>query len=246
MSDVTTRFTGLASGYDRFRPDYPTAAVDFIIQHCGLAPGARFVDVGCGTGISTRLFAQRGLAGIGIEPNADMRRVAGEPPAYRDGRAEATGLPDASADLVLAAHSFHWFANENSLREFARLLVPGGWVALMWNDVDRDDPFSGTFARALVDLSPEPKIAAWRQSETGEVLMTSPLFAKQERREFPHAQMLDLDGVLGRAFSASFAPKSGDARRALEERLRAAFEQHRREGQVAMRYRTTVFVAQKP
>src|SRR5262249_30758882 len=142
MSDSTTRFAGLATGYDRYRPDYPVAAIDFIVAHCGLAPGARFVDVGCGTGISTRLFQQRGLVGIGIEPNGDMRRVAGEPPAYRDGRAEATGLPDASAELLLAAHAFHWFANEDSLREFARILVPGGWAVLMWNDVLRGEGFS--------------------------------------------------------------------------------------------------------
>src|SRR5262245_45543844 len=98
MSDSLTRFGGLAAGYDRYRPDYPPAAIDFIIARCGLAPGARFVDVGCGTGISTRLFGARGLAGIGVEPNADMRRVAeatDSAATYRDGQADALGLPDA-------------------------------------------------------------------------------------------------------------------------------------------------------
>jgi ubiquinone/menaquinone biosynthesis C-methylase UbiE len=246
MNDSTSRFGGLAAGYDRFRPGYPAAAIDYVIEHCGLAPGACFVDVGCGTGISTRLFTQRGLAGIGIEPNADMRQMAGPPPAFRDGRADALGLPDASVDLVVAAQAFHWFSNEAALREFARVLQPHGWVALLWNDVDRDDPFTGVFARALVETSPEPKIAAWRQSETGEALMTSPLFVKQERSEFPNQQSLDLEGLIGRALSASFAPKAGEPRAQLEARLRAAFDAHRRDGRVTMRYCTAVYVAQKP
>jgi SAM-dependent methyltransferase len=245
MNDSTTRFGGLAAGYDKYRPDYPAAAIDFILAHCGLTTGARFADVGCGTGISTRLLSARGLVGVGIEPNVDMRRIAGGPPGFIDGRADATGLPDASVALVLAAQAFHWFANEAALREFARILVPGGWVALMWNDVDRDDALTGTLARALVETSPEPKIAAWRQSETGEVMLRSSLFANPERREFPHSQALDLDGVLGRAFSASFAPKAGDARRELEARLRAAYAEHERDGRATMRYRTVVYVGMK-
>src|SRR5438045_3467049 len=113
LSDAnpTGRFSGLAEVYAKCRPDYPAEAVDFILARCGLAPGARLVDVGSGTGISARLFARRGLEVIGVEPNADMRRqAAAEPlppgvpvPAYRDGCGEATGLPDACADAVLAA-----------------------------------------------------------------------------------------------------------------------------------------------
>jgi ubiquinone/menaquinone biosynthesis C-methylase UbiE len=252
MSDSLTRFGGLAAGYDRYRPDYPAAAIDFVIERCGLKRGARLIDVGCGTGISTRLFAARGLVGVGIEPNADMRRVAettpcpdGPRPTYRNGRADALDVPDASADLILAAQAFHWFANDAALHEFSRVLVRGGWVVLMWNDVDREHSFTGAFARALVETSPEPKIAAWRQSETGEVLLNSPLFTKPERREFPHEQALDLDGLLGRAFSASFAPKTGEPRAQLEARLRAAFDEHQHGGRATMRYRTVVFVAQK-
>src|SRR5690242_3442173 len=108
MSDSLTRFGGLAAGYDRYRPDYPAAAIDFIVMRCELARGARFVDVGCGTGISTRLFVARGLVGVGVEPNADMRRVAeatpcpaGSRPTYRDGRADALDLPDAGSELIL-------------------------------------------------------------------------------------------------------------------------------------------------
>src|SRR5262245_21600195 len=81
MSDLagmnpTGRFSGLAELYARCRPDYPAAALDFVLSRCGLAPGALLVDVGCGTGIAARLFAGRGLRVVGVEPNADMRRRA--------------------------------------------------------------------------------------------------------------------------------------------------------------------------
>src|SRR5438132_13665342 len=71
--DPTVRFTGLADLYTQSRPTYPLEAVDFVLATCNLGPGSVLVDVGCGTGISSRLFAARGLRVIGIEPNAEMR-----------------------------------------------------------------------------------------------------------------------------------------------------------------------------
>src|SRR3989442_14355494 len=94
----TGRFTGLADVYARCRPTYPAEAIDLIVARCGLGPRALLVDVGCGTGISSRLFAERGVPVVGVEPNEDMRRQAaahplppGAPqPSYCEGRAEAT------------------------------------------------------------------------------------------------------------------------------------------------------------
>src|SRR5262245_1886611 len=139
MSDLsaanpTGRFTGLADVYARCRPDYPDEALDFLIRHCGLGAGAVVVDVGSGTGISSRQLARRGLRVIGVEPNDEMRsRAAAEPapeggpaPTYHEGRAEATGLPDGCADAVLAAQAFHWFEPDPTLAEFRRILKPHG------------------------------------------------------------------------------------------------------------------------
>jgi ubiquinone/menaquinone biosynthesis C-methylase UbiE len=153
----TGRFTGLAGLYARCRPDYPPAAVQYILSHCRLTPGRVLVDVGSGTGISARLLAAHGLRVLGIEPNADMRLQAeAEPwegpapaPTYCDGRAEATGLPDAQADAVLSAQAFHWFAAEPALREFHRILRPGGWVALMWNERDGSDPCTASYGAVI-------------------------------------------------------------------------------------------------
>src|SRR5262245_10429493 len=119
------RFTGLANLYSAHRPDYPSAAIDFILSHCAIHPAMRLIDVGCGTGIASRQFVQRGLEVIGIEPNPEMRRAADAlhgPITYREGRAEETGLPSSYADAVLAAQAFHWFQADKALREFHRIL----------------------------------------------------------------------------------------------------------------------------
>src|SRR5437868_1659935 len=136
----TERFTKLAAAYAQNRPTYPVEAIDAIVEKCSLKVGQVVVDVGCGTGISSRLFAEIGMNVIGIEPNEQMRKTAESEPhaniSYRDGTGEATGLPDTSADLVLAAQAFHWFESEKALAEFSRVLKPAGHAVLMWNERD--------------------------------------------------------------------------------------------------------------
>jgi SAM-dependent methyltransferase len=250
--DPTNRFSGLADVYKKHRPDYPAAALDFIVRTCGLRPGTVLVDVGSGTGISSRQFAHRGLRVIGIEPNADMRRQAeaepftdGEPPVYRDGQAEATGLADASADAVLAAQAFHWFDPATTLPEFRRILRPGGWVVVLANERDESDPFSAAFG-AVIRSTREAAAVEKRRERVGVPLLASPLFQNGQTAEFIHEQPLDADGVVGRAFSASYAPRERERAAAFAAELRNVFERFQVGGRVMLRYVTAVTMAQKP
>jgi SAM-dependent methyltransferase len=158
MSDLPQRnpkgrFSGLADKYAKYRPTYPAQSIEYIRTRCGLESDFLVVDVGCGTGISARLFSALGVNVIGIEPNAEMRATAAatssgpveRPVSYREGQAESTGLPAGVADLVLAAQAFHWFEPGAALREFHRILKPDGWVALMWNERDEQDPFTAAY-----------------------------------------------------------------------------------------------------
>jgi SAM-dependent methyltransferase len=246
----TGRFSGLAELYAKCRPDYPAEAVEFILSRCELTPGARLVDVGCGTGISARLFARHGLAVIGIEPNAEMRRQAeAEPlpagvpvPSYREGTAEATGLPDGWADAVLAAQAFHWFEPPAALGEFQRILRPEGWAVLLWNERDTSDPFTAAYG-AVVGGSREAAAIEGPRRRAGTPLLESPLFEDARRDLFHHAQEMDLQGLLGRAFSASYAPREPDRIEQFAADLQAVFSRFEQNGKVTLRYETSVYTA---
>jgi SAM-dependent methyltransferase len=245
--DPTARFKGLANLYAQSRPTYPPEAVDFVLATCHLGPGSVFVDIGCGTGISSRLFADRGLRVIGIEPNAEMRaRASAERrPAveYRDGRAESTGLPAAFADAVLAAQAFHWFEPEAALREFHRILRPQGWVVLFWNTRDREDPFTRGYSE-IVDRLPDSKRSDAVDFEPTN-LTRGGLFKDAGARRFPNAQVLDEDSLVTRALSSSYAPREKRSRDAYAEAMRGLFRIFVREGRVTLQYTTLVYMAQR-
>ena len=250
--DTVERFTGLADVYAQCRPDYPAAAIDFILAHRSLKPGATLVDVGCGTGISSRLFAARGLRVIGIDPNADMRRRAeAEPmppgmpsPIYRDGRGEATSLPDASADAVLAAQAFHWLDADAALREAYRILKLQGWTILMWNERDTRDPFTAAYGNVIRSTAEAVRIEDKRHA-AGTPLLTCTLFEDGTRTDFSHTQTVDEGGMIGRALSASYAPREPPDRARFKTALQDVFARYQQAGRVTLCYQTSVYLAKK-
>src|SRR5580704_9712071 len=250
-SNPTGRFSGLADAYARHRPSYPDEAVRAIIAMAGLNRGAPLVDVGCGTGISSRLFAERGISVIGVEPNASMRRraestpcPAGPPPRYLGGAAEATGLPDAVAQCVLSAQAFHWFDAGTALREFQRILKPRGWVALLWYERDESDEFTQAVGD-LIRTGPDAAAIEGARVKAGDILAANPHFEEYDRRRFRHASWLDLDGLKGRTFTVSYGPKDDAGRAAWATRLDALHEQFQIDGLVRLCYETTLHMARR-
>jgi SAM-dependent methyltransferase len=244
----TERFSGLEDLYARHRPSYPTDAVDFIIRRCGLNASTTLVDVGCGTGISTRLFAARGIPAIGIEPNDDMRAKAeaepspaGSPaPVYRKGTAEATGLPPGTAAAVLAAQAFHWFDPPGAFREFQRILRPDGHAVLMWNERDNSDPFTAAYS-AVIRSRPEAAKVEGPRGKAGEAIFHTPLFVSTELTRFTNTQEVDEEGLIGRSRSASYAPRDPAALAVFTQALRDVFAKYRRDGRIVIHYVTSVY-----
>src|SRR5262249_8234148 len=163
----------------------------------------------------------------------------GPAPAYQDGTAEATGLPDNSTDVVLAAQAFHWFRAEQALPEFHRILRPGGWAALLWNERDEADPFTAAYGAVLRQGADAAQVEPAR-GRAGEALLPSPLFENGQRVVFRHEQALTMDGLLGRAFSASYAPREPEAAEQAATNLRTLFAAHEHSGRVILRYKTSV------
>lgn len=247
----TGRFSGLADIYAQSRPSYPDEALDFIVSHCHLQPGDTMLDVGCGTGISTRLFAKRNLQLIGIEPNDDMRAKAQSDhsgflhtPIYLKATAEQTGLNPDSANTVLCAQAFHWFNQQVCLAEFNRILKTPGYVALMWNERDEADPFTQAYGDVLREW-PETKSVEVPRRKAGQALLDCNLFQDRKRYNFYNEQVVDEAGMLGRAFSASYAPREPEEKAQAEAALKKVFAQFAEKGQVIFRYETSVYIGTK-
>ena len=251
-ADPTGRFSGLADIYAKHRPSYPEQAIQFIMQRCGLVEESILIDIGSGTGISSRLFANLGVHVIGIEPNSDMREKAqadisddrSASISYVDGQAESTGLPAAHADAVLCAQSFHWFDADKALAEFRRILKPNGWVVLMWNERDESDPFTNKYGDLFHTLSDTSAVEVQR-GQAGKALLQTDLFSDGRRSVFSSQQLLDEDGLVGRALSASYAPKEKDLAERFEGSLRKLFKQSEKNGTVNLIYETSVYTARR-
>ncbi|MEZ6244241.1 MAG: class I SAM-dependent methyltransferase [Phycisphaerales bacterium] len=246
--DTAARFSNRADDYVRHRPSYPAAAIDAILH--GLREPSRIhaVDIGAGTGISTRLLADRGVHVIAIEPGEAMR-AAGESRGrpnieWRDGTAERTGLPDACADLVLAAQAFHWFRRAEALAEFHRVLKPGGRLALMWNARDGSDPLTAGYIQAILDAGGEHPCE--QREFVADTINDGDFFAPPHVLKMPNEQCLDLDGLIGRAMSASYTPKDGERGEFVRNALRELYERFKgADGSVALRYETRVYLADR-
>ncbi len=242
----TARFADRAADYVAARPSYPAATIDAVLDGLGPPATLRVADVGAGTGISSRLLADRGCRVLAIEPNAAMRAAAAAHGLveWRDGRGERLGLDDASVDVVACFQAFHWLRPEEAMREFARVLRPGGRVALVWNDRDEADPFTAEYGRILSRAS--NGVCEKIDERVAPGLDASGLFVNERVACAAYQHRLDEHGLVARAMSASYTPKAGAAGERVAAELRALHARFAtRDGFVMMRYRTRAHLAER-
>ena len=200
-----TAFADVAGAYERGRPGYPEEAVRWLV---GEEP-RDVIDLGAGTGKLTRALVELGHRVIAVEPLDAMRAEleAALPDVHAvAGGAEAIPLPEASADAVTSAQAFHWFDHAKALPEIARVLRPGGRLALVWNSRDDRDPW---MAR-LSEIIGNETVSEW---DVVPVLEEGGHFGRVERAQFSLEQVLDRDGLLDLVLSRSYLAKLPPAER---------------------------------
>jgi ubiquinone/menaquinone biosynthesis C-methylase UbiE len=248
MKDSTQRFSDRVETYVKFRPGYPSALVQTLLQKTGLEAGAGVADVGSGTGIFTQLLLDQGLRVFAIEPNANMRNAAevlfANYPHFIsiDAPAENTGLADNSLDLITAAQAFHWFNNATTKAEFRRILKPDGKLALIWNKRKISQPFQHAYDAVLKAYIPEYGIVNHMNLTESDMVE---FFddGHMEVLRFDNNQQLTFAGLLGRLKSSSYCPAEDSPQYpSLVAELAGLFEQFVLNDVIDFQYETQLYL----
>src|ERR1700735_1193952 len=210
-SNATSRFSDRVENYVLYRPGYPRETLRTLETECGRLPGHVIPDIASGTGIWTRMLLENGNKVFGVEPNSEMRK-AGEGllvrfPKFNSvaGTAEATTLRDQSVDFVTAAQAAHWFDRERSRREFLRVLKPGVWLALLWNERLTDTTeFLRAYEQLLLTYGTDYQEVRHENTTSAVHEFFDP--AGFEERVFATRQEFDDAALEGRLLSSSYAP----------------------------------------
>ena len=232
------QFTGKATAYDKARPGYAPAALDFVLTTCGGAPRfASVADIGAGTGKFSSMLAARGYDVIAVEPNADMRSKLPVLDNLRvvNGTAEATGLPDHSVDAVTCAQAFHWFDAEKFKAECERILKPGGRVFVLYNNPVGHENHDELIWYRKSDVPTR----GWTEREE----RLRGFFAPEMRREvFPNPVYYDAERWLAYMLSHSNSPRPSDEdyERFIES-VKLIFEESHENGRLRMSLETVVY-----
>lgn len=250
MSNSVARFNRRVENYAKYRPNYPSEVIELLKTDCGLTADSVVADIGSGTGIFSELLLKNGNRVFAVEPNPQMRAAAeallGSYPGFTsvDGTAESTGLQSGSIDLIVAAQAFHWFDQKKARLEFTRILKPGGWVALMWNERRLDTtPFLRDCEELLLRYGTDYGKIRYENvtKEIGNFFSPSVF----QRKSYENLQEFDFQGFEGRLRSASYTPEPGHPNfEPMMARARQIFDAHNKEGQVVYEYDTSVYYAQ--
>jgi SAM-dependent methyltransferase len=220
-------FGAAAAAYAQHRPDYARDAVEWALAP---APGPRVLDLGAGTGKLTGPLVELGVDVVAVEPDpamlGELRRAL---PSVRalPGSAEAIPLPDSSVDAVVAGNAMHWFDMADAGPEIARVLVPGGVLAGLWNVVDDRVDWVAELERVSgsAAIGPRDTFSSWRAATAGAHLprdVRAARFDSPEQAEFPHGQRRTADALVATlATRAGMLLMAEPERQAALERIRA-------------------------
>jgi SAM-dependent methyltransferase len=208
--------------YERGRPGYAPALAPWLVDELGLSRSSRVLDLAAGTGQLSRLLMPLVGSVVAVEPAAAMRQVlASQVPGAEllDGVAEQLPLPDASIDAAVVGNAFHWFDGDVALGELARVLRPGGGLAIVWNIGRETEPptprleayVAGLRTRAGLGPMTASQDPAWRRA-----FAATDAFAPLRYRELLHTREQDRETFVAYLASLAFIAALPDRDTAVE------------------------------
>jgi len=189
-------FGKISNLYDRARTSYPTKLIDDIVNYSRIGQEGTILDVGCGTGQATFLFAQRGYRVIGLDISQEMINIAKEKcssfpkVSFRVGTFEDVNFSDASLDIITSGMAWHWINPEGREEKAHRILKSGGTLALFWSYQRKEESdFVKAVGRILdkyggVDRGPAGSKVRQISDTLHDEFIRNPAFTSVEMREY--------------------------------------------------------------
>ncbi len=219
MSKTINIWSGEAANYDAYRPQAPTLIMDILTQLARISRPQLVVDLGCGTGLSTRMWAERAERIIGIEPNSDMRQQAEMSTSklpdvknitYQDGLSTQTHLPANSVDIVTVSQALHWMEPEPTFAEIARVLRPGGVFAAYdydlpptthWESEQAENRVMARFRELRNARGLDDGVRSWAKEKHLERMQASNLFRYTKEITLHNVEYGNADRFIGMVIS---------------------------------------------
>jgi SAM-dependent methyltransferase len=214
--DSKEKFTNKVVDYVKYRPSYPKELIDYLVTEVGLSQSSVVADVGAGTGILTKLLADKVNTIFAVEPNLNMRTacikycINSSSFVAIDGSAEETNLPDKSVNFITVAQAFHWFDRQKTKAEFQRILKDNGKAILIWNSRVPESEMINENDELCRRLCPE--FVGFSGGSDSEPKTFSDFFKNGhcEYKVYDNNRLLNLESYIGGSLSASYAPTEND------------------------------------
>lgn len=238
------KFTGKADVYEKFRPGYPDALIDYLYDK---ARCDKVADIGAGTGKFTRCLLRKPWSVTAVEPNDDMRskllQIDGV--TIVNALAENTGLPSHTFGLVTTAQAFHWFNADEFKSECQRILTDSGCLAVIWNSFI-EEGLAARQREICRMYSTDERFA--RMGHVGkhadsEEYLSGEYFSECEKTEFFSERVFDRESFIGETLSRSHSPQKGSADfEPFLDKLNSAFDVFSSGGKAVIKCKTICFL----
>lgn len=234
--------------YQKNRPSYPQEILSILKNRYGVHESQYVADVACGSGLFSKLMLKNHFEVIGVEPDEQMRDRAiqrlGKYEHFQliEGTAASTGLPDNCVDMITVAQAFHWFDTPQTVKEFCRILKPGGLILLLWNERKTDhDLFHQEYESLLWDYAVDYDRSLHRSYPMDRIKHLFPSFSLRCHK-LRNSQEMNLQSLMGRLESAHYCPPlEHPSYLPLMEGVKELYQSYKENGKIRLEHQCKIY-----